>query len=65
VGEWTPRGTGTTVEYIFVFIIIDVPARMFHPDPPAGRLAHPEYRLNSSELHCQSGKQPIGTYILT
>src|ERR1700679_2150905 len=65
VGEWTQRGTGTTVGHIFVYDCRcpSIFARMFLPDPPAGRLAHPEYRLNSSEAHCQSGRRPNGTYV--
>src|SRR6266849_7425054 len=66
VGEWTPRGTGIAVVHMLVsaYRCPAIFARKFHPDPPAGRLAHPGYRLNSSEARCQSDRRPNGTYVL-
>src|SRR6266852_9366047 len=67
VGEWTPRGTGITVGHIFVSHdrCPAIFARMFHSDLLAGRVAHPRYRLNSSEARCQSGRRHNGTYFPT
>ncbi|SRR6266446_3130221 len=34
-----------------------------HPDPLASRLAYSEYCSEYSEVLCQPGRQPIGTYV--